>query len=47
MLFVANQNSGNIVAMRVNADGTLTPLGEVATGLASPQFVSVVRVLPR
>src|SRR5215510_9428345 len=47
MLFVANQNSGNVVAMRVNADGTLAPLGEAATGLASPEFVSVVRVPPR
>ena len=44
MLFVANQGSGNVVAMRVNADGTLAPLGEVATALVSPQFVSVVRV---
>ena len=44
MLFVANQSSGNVVAMRVNADGTLAPLGEVATALGSPQFVAVVRV---
>jgi 6-phosphogluconolactonase (cycloisomerase 2 family) len=44
MLFVANQGSGNVVAMRVNADGTLAPVGEVATALVSPQFVSVVRV---
>lgn len=47
MLFVANQRSGNLVAMRVNADGTLAPLGDVATGLRSPQFVSVVRVPSR
>jgi 6-phosphogluconolactonase len=44
MLFAANQQSGNVVAMRVNADGSLGPLGEVATGLVSPQFVAVVRV---
>jgi 6-phosphogluconolactonase len=44
MLFVANQGSGNVVAMRVNSDGTLTTLGEVATGLTAPQFVAVVRV---
>lgn len=44
MLFVANQGSGNVVAMRVNTDGTLAPIGEVATGLVAPQFVSVVRV---
>jgi 6-phosphogluconolactonase len=44
MLFVANQGSGNVIAMRVNADGTLAPLGEIASALVAPQFVSVVRV---
>jgi 6-phosphogluconolactonase len=44
MLFVANQRSGNVVAMRVNPGGTLTSIGEVATQLGSPQWVSAVRV---
>ena len=44
MLFVANQQSGNVVAMRVDAQGALGPFVEVASGLKSPQFVQVVRV---
>jgi 6-phosphogluconolactonase len=47
MLFAANQRSGTVVTMRVTAEGTLEPFVEVASGLESPQFVSVVKVPTR
>lgn len=47
MLFVANQRSGTVVAMRVNPGGTLTSIGEIAGQLGSPQWVSAIRVPAR
>ena len=43
LLLVANQDTGNIAVMRVDAlTGALTPLGEKATGLPGASFVGVI-----
>ena len=45
LLLVANQDSGNIVAMRVNLDtGALTSIGPVASVPGSPAYVGIVSV---
>ncbi len=44
LMVVANQDSGSLAIFRISADGKLAPLGDLKTGLTSPNTLAIVNI---